>query len=182
MGLRKAAILAIVLVLLPTAALLAYKHWLDTRIPVPLEIPVSLARGHITTRDFYINLRGEYGVLLTVDSPFGYYSDCPAYGENSVINTHLVLWQNSEKLAERKDDGYLGLATLSAYKEANYHLDIDILSDASCLNAGHPQLKVVSYDLPGYFDLYQTALWYSLIPILTGLGLFAYTMFAAFAT
>jgi hypothetical protein len=53
MGPRASLAIAAALIIFPIVGLIGDKHWLDTRILVPLDVPVSLSPGHIRTGDFH---------------------------------------------------------------------------------------------------------------------------------
>ena len=76
MGQRSSFAFAAALIIFPVMALAGYKHWLDTRIQAPLNMPVSLSRGYTRPNDFYINLKGQYLVELNVDDHYLYRADC----------------------------------------------------------------------------------------------------------
>jgi biopolymer transport protein ExbD len=155
----------------------AYTQWFATRTFVPLDIPITLSRGHIKTNDFYINLKERCLVEVNVDYPFTYKPDCPIYGPESVIKTHLTLSRDGQVLESIEGLHYFFIADFEAREKGGYRLDIDVLSDASCLNAGRPRLVVRTW--PGFYaDLYEAVGWFSLVPILGGLGLLGSIMLA----
>jgi biopolymer transport protein ExbD len=161
---------AVALILVGIVLPAAYGHWLAKRTFVALDIPVSLSRGHIRTDEFYINLREQYLVDVNADYPFTYRPDCPMYGPESVLKTHVTLSREGRVLGETDGLHYFFIAYFDADKKGHYRLDIDVLSDASCLNDGHPRI-VVTTGSGFYRDLYEAARWMSLIPVLGGLGL-----------
>ncbi|HUK46578.1 MAG TPA: hypothetical protein VLW06_03260 [Terriglobales bacterium] len=166
MGLRRATVLAGALIILPIAALTAYRYWLQTRIPIPLRSQVSLNPGHIKTQQFPINLRGRYFIEITIDYPFTYmHPECPMNGDHSVLQTHTKLFRGGVLVGE--PDG-----EFVAERSGLYSLDIEVQPGASCLNAAHPMLKVVNADFDDYANFYKTVVWIAWIPVVAGLGLF----------
>jgi hypothetical protein len=85
------ACIAVALIILGLISPAIYWHWFKTRTFVAVDIPVTLSRGHITTNDFYINLREEYLVEVNVDEPYTNKPDCPLGGSESVLKTHVTL-------------------------------------------------------------------------------------------
>jgi len=171
MGRRTALSMAAALIVFPALALLGYKHWLDTRTFQPLDIPVSLSRGHIQTPEFYINLPGEYLAGFHVDSSaVDLAGGCEEKAWTS-LQTHLVAFENGSKIGEADGPMYGMIGVFSAARKGQYRLDVDILSDASCLDTAHPRLTVWrASDFP--FDyLYQVWLWTVPIAVAAGLGL-----------
>ena len=57
-----------------------------------------------------------------------------------------------------------------------YSLDVEVLSDGSCLNAYHPRLMVWNISDFPYDDLYQAGVWALPISVVAGLGLMVYTL------
>jgi biopolymer transport protein ExbD len=126
----------------------ATKRWYETRGLVPVDMPVSLGKGHIETGAFAVKRGGTYHVALDLQSPN--ISGCPEY---EVLKTRWVLTQNNQVVA-RSDHGENYLEKAGApiggyyfgdYFEAapgTYNLELEVLSDASCLNAGKPHLRV----------------------------------------
>jgi biopolymer transport protein ExbD len=169
------AVVAIALIVIGIALPSTYAHWLYTRTFVPLDIPVSLSPGHIRTNDFYINLKETYYVEINVDEPFTYKRDCPLYGSESVLKTHLILFRGGQKLGEADGLGYFFIEYFDADKKGHYRLDVQILSDASCVSAGHPRLVVLTGSAR-YRQLLQAIRWFSLTPIVGGLGLLFVTL------
>jgi len=110
MGLKASFAIAAALIICPVVALIGYKHWLDTRTFEPLDMPISLSRGHIRTPDFYINLTGEYQAEI-------YANDLPTtntscWGEAwGSLQTHVVAYENVLKIgeADSSSGGYIAV-------------------------------------------------------------------------
>jgi biopolymer transport protein ExbD len=177
MGTRSSvnAYIAVALITFGLVLPAAYGHWLTTRTFVALDIPVSLTRGRIRTNDFYVNLREHYRVDVNVDSPFTYNRECPFDGPASVLKTHITLFRDGHLLGETEGGYYFDIASFDAEEKGRYALDIEVLSDASCLNGGYPRL-VVETESGFYRYLYEIGCWLSLFPIGGGLGLLAQTL------
>ncbi|HET6180296.1 MAG TPA: biopolymer transporter ExbD [Candidatus Sulfotelmatobacter sp.] len=126
----------IAFILLGVAGYAAVQHWLNSRIFVPVDMPVSLAAGHIRTGPFRINLENYYWVQIDTGQSQQVNPRCDSY---SLLRTSWVLYREGkivDKVVYRPD-----FAGFSA-DPGTYDLDVEVLSDASCLNAGHPRLRV----------------------------------------
>lgn len=174
MGRKTAVAIAAALIVGPIVALIGYKHWLDTRTWAPLDIPISLSRGHVRTPDFYINLSGEYHARLDVDYPAIYTPGCAETAWRS-LQTHTIGYENGVRIGEADGPTYGNVAVLTADRKGRYTLDVEVLSDASCLNAAHPRLAVWNKSDFPYDGLYQAAIWTVPITVSAGLGLLLYT-------
>ena len=174
---RLLGLLLVLIVLVPTAL---YRWWSATRIRVPLDIPISLAQGHIRAQGFRINMEGDYALLLAIDGDWDdYQRRCLLVGddERCLKSSHLIgiTWKISngpDALRVNPDARYYGwycgyrvvcreLGAFSAQSSGQYVLDLNIVDDGSPLNNQHPQLwlqKVETYsaydeNLPALFLL-----------------------------
>ena len=177
MGLKGSFTAAAVLIICPIVALVGYKHWLDTRTFQPLDMPISLSRGHLKTPNFYINLTGEYRATVDVDYTATYTGGCQEEAWES-LKTKTTAFENGVNIGEADGPVYGGVAEITVDKKGFYSLDLNVLSDASCLNSAHPTLTVWNASDFPYHDLYQTGIWIVLIPVVAGLGLLGYLLLA----
>lgn len=53
------------------------RYWIKTRTLFPVDIPVSLSHGHLTTGEFKINIRAFYSILVVF--PGGSEPNCDEY-------------------------------------------------------------------------------------------------------
>ena len=166
--------IAVALIILGIALPVAYGHWFATRTFVALDTPISFSRGHIRTNDFYINLKEQYSVEVRVDSHFPYNPDCRLGGSKSALETHVTLFHNGQLLREIGGLDYF--SSFDVNEKGLYRLDIDVLSDASCLNAFHPRIVVQTWSR-FYSDLYEGIGWFSIVPLVGGLGLLVRVIF-----
>jgi hypothetical protein len=118
-----------------------------------VDMPVSLAAGHVRTGAFHIESGGYYSVGLHTTEIASYGSDC---SDHALLRARWVLSR-----AGRAVDGNLGiheLGWLGSFQvdKGVYDLDLEILKDAACLNAGRPRLTITSYSEPagGLFVLF----------------------------
>lgn len=172
MGRKAAVAIAAALIVGPIIFLLGYKHWLDTRTFNPLDIPVSLSQGHFKTPEFYVNLSAVYYAKISVDYPATYTPGCQSEAWRS-LRTHFVGYKNGKQISQTDEPGWLGPGVLDVEKAGYYSLEVEILSDASCLNFAHPRLRVWT-ETWYYEDRYETALWAIPVAAIAGLALLGY--------
>jgi hypothetical protein len=128
-----------------------FNRWLGTRTFEPINIPVSLSRGRIRTGNFYINLRELYYITVDVDYNFPEDAKCQLAGPDSVLKTHLTLYRDGQVLGQSDGAHYSVIGYFYAEKTGGYDLDVQVLSDASCLNRRHPRIRI--YSSPEYDGL-----------------------------
>ncbi len=140
--LRARTLIGFGLAVLGLAGFVIVKRWIDTRIFVPVDIPVSLAAGHIRTGPFRINVEQGYEIWIDFDQSTYFNPMCSSY---SFLKTTWTLYRDGRVYAQWDapvlQGGYL--AGFDATK-GFYDLDVHVLGDASCLNANHPRLRVVT--------------------------------------
>jgi biopolymer transport protein ExbD len=134
--------IGLVLAVLGIASFAAVQTWIGTRIFEPVDIPVSLAAGHIRTGPFRINVEQGYSIWIDFDQSSYFDPMCSSY---SLLQTKWTLYRDGH-VHDQWDtpvlhDGYL--AGFEATKGL-YDLDVEVLADASCLNANHPRLRVMT--------------------------------------
>src|SRR3954467_12267065 len=97
-----AAALLIVGVSIP----LVHGRWLKSRTFVPVDKPITLAKGILSTDDFYINLPGTYSAEIRLDYQLYYRNTnppCHVYGSDSQMMSTWKLFRNGEYLSESND-------------------------------------------------------------------------------
>jgi hypothetical protein len=143
--------------------------WLATRTERPVNMPISMAIGHIRTREFKINMNAPYLIDVEVQKekiPFDTLNcllgmsmaprstalkDCT--DRPSVVKASWVLTSEGQTVAEGSSDDYRSgawmndsisreLGHFQSQSGRRYVLDVDVLSDGSSLNLGNPRLKV----------------------------------------
>lgn len=73
----------------------AIHHWMRTRIVYPVDMPVSLARGHIRTGPFRLNLRARY--WITIDPMWWSLADRGCYPDAfRRLETRWVLYRDGQ--------------------------------------------------------------------------------------
>lgn len=132
------------LILLGIGGRAAIDHWMSTRIVYPVDIPVSLAPGHIRTGPFRLNLDANYSVYLVPGTDWRWDSahrQCNPYGH---LQTRWVLYEKG-KVVDRLDEPTV-LPWSSGFSAGPgvYELDVEVMSDFSCLDSIPPRLGIVA--------------------------------------
>jgi biopolymer transport protein ExbD len=142
MGLRVpvSARLGVSLIVLGIAAYAGIDHWMNTRITHPVDMPVSLASGHIHTGPFRLNLSAVYWVIVDSGDWWNGGRLCP--DPRARAKTRWVLYKKGA-IVDRSDDATsTGWWTEFDVGSGIYDLDVEVLSDTGCLDPGHPRLRV----------------------------------------
>jgi biopolymer transport protein ExbD len=161
-------LIGLVLAILGMTSFVIVKRWIDTRIFMPVDIPVSLAAGHIRTGRFRINVEQGYSIWIDFDQSTYFNPTCSSY---STLKTTWTLYRDGRVQmqwdAPVLQDGYLeGFNATKGF----YDLDIHVLADASCLNANRPRLRVVtSRDDDSFYA--GVVLWTGAIFVVIGISL-----------
>jgi hypothetical protein len=137
----------VVFLLLVLPALYSIRHWYATRTFDPVDMPISLRRGHIRTGAFKINLKRWYFVRLHQGYLPAYDPNCP----DGPLNAHWKLYRNGQIVADVDERATYYYEDGFTAEPGIYDLDVEILSDASCHDPGHPRLIVYTDD-SGYQD------------------------------
>jgi hypothetical protein len=151
-----------------------YWQWLETRTFVALDMPVSLSKGGIRTPDFPVNLKGWYHVVVWVDSDF---SGCQAGLSHLALVSRSTIQSNGNVIESSEGrDRYLG--HFYAAKQGHYAVAVETMSDATCLNAGHPRIGVWT-ESNSYVNLYDQLRNTGIVISVICLGLLAYSFSSA---
>lgn len=163
--------LSVAVILVAIGVPQAYWQWLQTRTFVALDQPVSLSRGEIRTADFSLNVKSWYHITLWVDSDFSGcwsgFSQLPLVSRTTVYNNGQA-GEPSEGL-----DRYLG--HFYADNKGPYKVGIEIASDPSCLNDGHPRIGIWT-DSGRSLDLHNELRNAGQVIAIAGLGLLAFSL------
>ena len=106
-------------------------YWVNTRTLVPLDIPVTLAPGHIRTGDFNVNVDAYFSVEIRF--PYTGSSGC-RYADD--LRTRQLTAIGSQVISSPA--GANGGITNGTYlgsfqgKPGHYNLDIEVLSPTHC--------------------------------------------------
>ena len=133
----------------------AYKHWVSTRTWVVVDMPISLAPGHIKSGNFPINISTDYHIGIQLQGHDWRYPDCLDY---EIIQTRWWLFRDghvtyrwvdfwANYFNETSDSPARG-SYLGTFQSGHgfYNLDIEMVSDATCLQPYHPHLRVYADD------------------------------------
>jgi len=167
------------------ALFLAYRHWFATRTWVAVDMPISLTPGHIRTGNFYVNLHTVFRFQIDLkgyDDNYWRYPNCKDYEvvqtrwwlsrDGRVISTWEGFWDNHWAGVPHGpvSGSYLGAFTGTP---GRYNLDVELASNASCLERFHPHLRVYAddTDYAGGGWIFATALLTSCLLVGAGIGL-----------
>jgi biopolymer transport protein ExbD len=159
--------IGIVLVFIGLVVFIGVHRWMTTRTFVAVDKPISLARGHITTGPFQMNLKDSYAVRIETGSRPYFDPNCPSYGR---LKAHWVLYKDGHVVAvwnESAPDADLGGFDS---EEGTYDLDLEVLSDTNCLNPGNPRLLIYT-NKSKYEDYTVPILWASALSVMLGVSL-----------
>lgn len=165
---RPQRLVGLIIILASLLLILAAKHWYETRIFVPLDQPISLAQGRINTPEFKINLSGGYWVYIDLNQNYDWDRSCDSgrirarwklSRRGQIVKTSVRPWTQ---------DGIIVGPSLEYFDASpgNYRLQLELLSDASCLDRYGPQLRVASYESIG--DNYLAVIWILTFTIIAG--------------
>lgn len=149
---------------------LGNRFWYSTRTWIALDVPISLAAGHVTTPEFQVNLEDRFEIELDVDRPVpsDVMDNVLGIGESpSATNARgaRLAWTllcdgelAKQGVSDGRGEGYWGRTTgrvlsyFSARKGKTYRLDINALDDGSRLSPYHPRIRVTVdlFALDGY--------------------------------
>jgi hypothetical protein len=143
--------------------------WLLTRTERPVEMPVSMAIGHVRTHDFKVNVNASYEIEIEVQKaiPFETLScllgttmgrtstdleECP--DRPSVVKASWTLTGDGQTIAHGSSDDYRSgawmngsiareLGNFQGQSGRRYVLDVNVLADGSSLMRGNPRLEVL---------------------------------------
>jgi len=122
------------------------RKWIETRTLRPLNIPISLARGTITST-LTLNVRAAYSINIVRTEPGNL--DCHgvalATRRLSSLDGLDVHQRQSNEQTDPAQNITLGdyLGTLEG-KPGRYNVAIDVLSATGCLNSLRPRLRIVA--------------------------------------
>ena len=145
------------LLLVPTSYLGGY-YWWSTRTFNPLDIPLTLTSGRMSTPEFYINVSE---VEMGVGAP------CWSEDVRSIPRVQFTALQNGKQVGRWEVP-----QNYSVYfrpkKNGNYSLNVQFLSEAACLKDPSASV-VVRADSTYYDEVYTFLQWLALALIGPGL-------------
>ena len=159
--------IGIILVLIGIAVFIAVHRWMTTRTFIAVDMPITLGRGHIRTGPFKINLRDSYGVEIDTGRRSWFDPKCLPYDH---VKAHWVLYKDGRQVANwHESTPYTYLGSFDSEKGI-YDLDLEVLSDKSCLDPGNPRLLVYT-SKSNYEDYSTPILWGSALSVVLGASL-----------
>ena len=162
----------VVLIVSGLLAAIGNVTWYRTRTWFPMDMPIALAVGHVSTPEFTVNVREIFLIQLDVDRGVPKTVMDTVLGTGDLVSPQPVeargfrlTWTLSSdgtvqkrEISDGHNQGYWGSTTgrllgyFRAEKRKRYRVDVDVLEDGSQLAAYHPRLKVAVdlFTLDGY--------------------------------
>jgi len=119
-------------------------YWANTRTLVPVDIPVTLASGHIQTGDFKINVKAYFSIQVRLPYDAG-----PGCGEASSLRTRRLSSIGGQLIAvpgweEPTESGVTRGTYLGSFwsKPGLYNLDIEVFSSTQSLDHCRPRIQI----------------------------------------
>jgi len=148
--------LGLALVLAGFALYLGARYWMATRTLIALDMPISLAKGHVRSEEFNINLASDYYVQIEVEKNGDIEKlECMMWGcydTPAILKARWVLsGSNGPEVSGEADTINGGSGGFGVVGRVIGHfgtsggrgkLNVEILSDARVLDAGKPRLKI----------------------------------------
>jgi biopolymer transport protein ExbD len=154
--LRRSVWVGIGLLLMGIALFACIQYWMATRTFTAVDMPISLAPGQTRTGSFLINLEGEYQIRLDAGDFNLIAAKCAS------LTPFKVRWglHDRKYVFSTERQGFL------PSNKGTYDLDLQVLSDSSCLNSGHPRLRI--YTSKSDHAETTPALWLSALAMVVG--------------
>jgi biopolymer transport protein ExbD len=136
--------IGLALILLGVGTHAGIQHWMATRIVYPVDMPISLAAGHIRTGPFRLNLRAAYSVHIGIPSSWQWEQAHPECNPYQHLQTRWVLYRDG-KIVDRQDEPTtLPWPTSFAGSPGTYELDLEVLNDFRCADPIGPHLFIIA--------------------------------------
>ncbi len=130
------------LILAGWAANAGVERWMNTWIVHPVDMPVSLAAGHIHTGPFRVNLRADYWVVVHTNYEWVIdHHKCNPYPK---LQIKWVLYREGKVVDRLDQPSPINWPSGFSASPGIYDLDVEVPSDFSCLDPGHPRLRVIA--------------------------------------
>jgi len=142
----------------------AIQHWMDTRIVYPVDMPVSLAAGHIRTGPFRLNLYADYWVYVLPGTDQDWdknHPDCQPYRH---LQTRWVLYRDGRIIGRLEQPTVLPWPSGFRAGPGVYDLDVEVMSDFSCVDPAHPHLELAAQT-----ENYESAAFAATLALLIGI-------------
>ncbi len=132
------------LILIGWAGRAAIQEWMSTRIVYPVNMPISLAPGHIHTGPFRLNLNTEYRIYIAPGTDWRWeqaHPDCNPYRH---LQTRWLLYRDGKVFDRLNEPTVLPWYSGFTAGSGVYDLDLEVMSDFRCLDPVEPRLEVVA--------------------------------------
>jgi biopolymer transport protein ExbD len=136
------ALIGIGLILAGWAANAGVERWMNTWIVRPVDMPVSLAAGHIHTGPFRANLRADYWVV--VHTNYEWVTDHHKCNPYPKLQIKWVLYREGKVVHRLDQPSPINWPSGFSASPGIYDLDVEVPADFSCLDPGHPRLRVIA--------------------------------------
>ena len=117
---------------------------MSTRIVYPLDMPVSLAPGHIRTGPFRLNLDADYSVYVAPGTDWRWESAHPECNPYQHLQTRWTLFKNGRVINRLDEPTVLPWPSGFSAGPGVYELDVEVISDFRCLDSIPPHLEVAA--------------------------------------
>lgn len=142
--------IAVGLVILGLAGRAGIQHWISSRIVNPVNMPVSLARGHIHTGRFRLNLDTTYMIYVTPNTDWRWEQAHPECDPYQHLETRWVLYRNGKVVDRLEQPNVLPWPSSFSAGPGVYELDVEVMSDFRCVDPAGPRLEVIANT--GYYE------------------------------
>jgi hypothetical protein len=139
-----------------------WEWWMATRTGVPLDMPISLAEGHIRSSQFTINLDAGFWIFIeewrtfdpdAADCLIGYGDEYCRKSHARPLRASWTLKDSGNVVAQGSTDTYKawrggmtsrarGLGDFAVPAGKHYVLDVNVRAGGSRFDAGHPRLWI----------------------------------------
>jgi hypothetical protein len=152
--------IGVALILIGAAWIGAWYRWKETRIWTPLDVPVSLAAGHIASAQFEINVESDYAIGILSQKTEYPSEQVQCWLGLSCFQTPAVLLQvrwtirNGDRVVGRGSGASLGswlwgtgyrrgrLLDMIHLPNGRYTIELESISDGTALEASSPALRI----------------------------------------
>jgi hypothetical protein len=124
------------------------KRWVETRTLRAVNIPISLARGTVSTGTFVINARGFYSINIVRTEPGNLACNGVALTTRSITSLDgLPVYRQPAEQSDAAKNVTMGsfLGSFEA-QPGRYDLELEVLSDTGCLKSLRPRLYITASD------------------------------------
>jgi hypothetical protein len=124
------------------------KRWVETRTLRAVNIPISLARGTVSTGTFVINARGFYSINIVRAEPGNLACNGVALTTRRITSLDaLPVYRQPAEQSDAPRNVTIG-SFLGGFegKPGRYDLEVEVLSDTDCLRSLRPRLHITASD------------------------------------